>query len=132
MKTALAGALILVAGYSLSQTGDALTEQSGLSSITSAMRINRHELAIGDILGTNFFNVSLILLVDAVFAGGPVINEIGDFEVVSSLLGTSLTEVFLVGLLERRNPVILRMGYDSLCVILLFALGLVLLFSLAP
>lgn len=71
MKTALAGALILVAGYSLSQTGDALTEQSGLSSITSAMRINRHEMAIGDILGTNFFNVFLILLVDAVFAGAP-------------------------------------------------------------
>lgn len=61
-----------------------------------------------------------------------MINEIGDFEVVSSLLGTSLTGVFLVGLLERRNPVILRMGYDSPCVILLFALGLALLFSLAP
>lgn len=36
----------------------------------------------------------------------------------------------LIGLLERRNPVLLRMGCDSLAVLLLFAAGVGLLSTL--
>ena len=73
---------------------------------------------------------SLLLLADAVYTEGPVLNELGRFEVVSALLGAILTGVYLVGLLERRNPVVLRMGYDSLAVLLLFGGGVVLLVNL--
>src|SRR5690606_19991921 len=97
-RSAIAGAVIFAAGYALSQTGDALAEQTGigtgmvgfaligvstsmpeLSSIIAALRIRRYEMAFGQVLGTNFFNLSLILLADAVFAGGPVVNELGAF-----------------------------------------------------
>jgi cation:H+ antiporter len=146
IKTAIAGAVIFFAGYALSQTGDALAEQTGLgtgmvgfvligtstsmpelSSIFAAIRLHRYEMAFGQILGTNFINLSLILVVDLFFTGGPVVNELGRFEVVSSLLGAILIGVFLVGLLERRNRTVFRMGYDSLGVMVLFAGGLVLL-----
>lgn len=59
-----------------------------------------------------------------------MIGELGRFEIVSSLLGVLLTGAYLVGLLEHRNPVVLRMGYDSLAVLLLFAGGVALLFML--
>lgn len=142
------GAVIFVAGYALSQTGDALAEQTGLgtgmvgfaliglstsmpelSSITAALRLKRYEMAFGQVLGTNFVNLSLFLLSDAVFSGGPVINELSRFEMVSALLGAVLTGVFLVGLLERRNPTVMRMGWDSLAVILLFIGGLGVLYA---
>jgi cation:H+ antiporter len=142
------GAVILVAGYALSQTGDALAEQTGigtgmvgfaliglatsmpeLSSITAALRLKRYEMAFGQVLGTNFINLSLILLSDAVFTGGPVINELSRFETVSALLGAVLTGVFLIGLLERRNSTVMKMGWDSLAVMILFAGGLVLLYT---
>lgn len=147
LKTVTTGAAIFAAGYALSQTGNALAEQTGigtgmvgfaliglatsmpeLSTIVAALRIRQYEMAFGQVLGTNFVNLSLILLADAVFAGGPVINELGAFEVVSALLGATLTGVFLIGLLERRNPAVMRIGYDSLAVILLFGGGLVLLY----
>lgn len=147
-RRTVAGAVIFAAGYALSQTGDALAGQTGigsgmvgfamigvatsmpeLSTIITALRIRRYEMAFGQVLGTNFVNPSLILLADAVFAGGPVIDELGAFETISALLGATLTGVFLVGLLERRNPTVLRMGYDSLAVMLLFAGGLVLLYA---
>jgi cation:H+ antiporter len=147
VRTVLAGAVIFTAGYALSQTGDALAEQTGLgtgmvgfallglatsmpelSTIITALRIRQYEMAFGQVLGTNFVNLSLILLADAVFAGGPVINEVGAFETVSALLGATLTGVFLVGLLERRDATVMRMGYDSLTVMLLFGGGLVLLY----
>jgi cation:H+ antiporter len=150
VKTAVAAAVIFVAGYSLAQTGDALAVQTGLgagmvgflligiatslpelSTIFAAVRADRREMAIGEILGTNFVNISLILLADIVFTGGPVINELGRFEIISSLLGVMLIGVYLVGLLERRDPALLRMGYDSFAVIVIFAGGVVLLFNTA-
>lgn len=143
------GGLIFAAGYSLSQTGDALAQQTGMTSalvgfafiglatsmpelatILTALRLGRPELAFGQVLGTNFINLSLLPLADAMYSGGPVLNELGTFEVVSALLGASMIGVFLVGLLEHRNRTFLKMGYDSAVVILLFVLGLGLLLTL--
>jgi len=148
-STCALAAVILVAGYCISQTGDALAVQTGLgagivgfvligvstslpelSTLAAALRLAKYEMAIGEVLGTNFVNLSLILLADAVFTGGPVVDEIGRFETASALLGVVLTGIMLVGLLERRNARVLRMGYDSIGVILAFSGGLVLLYSL--
>ena len=106
------------------------TSMPEVSTIAAAMRMRRHGMALGEVLGTNFVNLSLILVADAVYAGGPVINALGRFEVVSALLGALLTGLYLVGLLEHRNPVVLRMGYDSLAVLLVFCGGVALLFGL--
>ena len=81
-------------------------------------------MAFGQVLGTNFVNLSMFVIADAVYSGGPVINELGRFETASALLGTILIGAFLVGLLERRNATVLRMGPDSLIVIVLFFAGL--------
>lgn len=143
VRSVIAATAIFGAGYVLSQTGDALAVQTGLgsgwvgfaligvatslpelSTIVTALRIRRYEMAFGQVFGTNFVNISLILAADLAFPGGPVLNELGRFEVVSALLGAMLAGVFLVGLLERRDARVLRAGYDSVVVIVLFACGL--------
>jgi cation:H+ antiporter len=145
--TVIAGAIIFGAGFTLSKMGDAIAAQTGLgtslvgflligmststpelSSIVAALRIGRYELAFGQVLGTNFVNLSLFLLADVIYPKGPIINELGRFETISALLGLALIGIFLVGLLERRDPKIMRMGYDSLAVIVTFAAGVVLLY----
>ena len=139
---ALHGALIFFAGYALSQTGDGLAEQLGLTSamvgfgligtatslpelvtIITALKLNRPEMAFGQVLGTNFVNLSLIPLGDAVYRGEPVLNTLGTFEVLLALLGAGLIGIFMVGLLEHRDKTILKMGRDSAVVMVLFALG---------
>ena len=142
-RTAVDGALIFAAGYALSQTGDAIARQSGmesafvgfafigiatsmpeLSTILTALRLHRPEMAFGQVLGTNFINLSLIPLGDALYTQGPAIDELGRFEVISALLGATLIGIFMVGLLEHRDKTIFKMGYDSAAVILMFAVGL--------
>lgn len=132
-KLAAVSAVIFSAGFSLSLTGDALAEQTGLgtsfvgfllvgistslpelSTITAAIRMNRHDMAVGDILGSNIFNLLLIFLTDVVYAGDPDLNHVGRFEIVACLLGIVMTAILLLGLLERRDRTIFRMGYDSL------------------
>jgi len=139
---ALLGGAILVGGALLSLTAEGIASQTGLStglvgfllvavatslpelsSVTEAVRAKRYELAIGDIFGTNLFNLSLLAVADLASPDGPVLASTGPFEVIGALTALLMTGAFVVGLLERRDRTLLRMGYDSVAVIAIFAAG---------
>lgn len=141
---------ILVAGAILSLAADGIARQSGLgnslvgfvllgfgtslpelSSVFAALKLRRYELAIGDIFGTNLFNIMLILLADATHRRGAVLGETGAFEVAGAVLAVLMTGIFVVGLLERRDRTVLRMGYDSALSFVAFGGGLFALSRLA-
>jgi cation:H+ antiporter len=148
----LAGAatVIFAAGLLLSLAGDALAVQSGLgtsfvgfllvgmstslpelSTIVAAIRLKRHEMAVGDILGSNVFNLLLIFLTDVVYSGDPVLNHVGRFEIVAALLGIVMTGILLLGMLERRDRTVFRMGYDCAAMLAVFIGGVGLLYGLS-
>ena len=148
-KTAAAGAAILAAGYLLSLTGEAIAEQTGLgqsfagfalvatstslpelSTVIASVRLRRYVMAVSDIFGTNLFNIGLIFLVDAVYRGGPILNEVGRFSVFAALLGTVVTTLFLIGLVERRDRTIAGMGIDSFAVLGAYFGGLAVLYTM--
>lgn len=147
--TAVLALVILVAGYLLSRTGDALAEQTGLgrsfvgfallafatslpelSVAIAAARTGLYTLAIADILGSSLVNVGLILVIDLVGAGEPILNQVGAFSIFGALLGIVLTALFVIGMAERGDKTILRMGYDSAAVLVCYSAGLIVLFSL--
>jgi cation:H+ antiporter len=149
LRTVAAAAAILVAGYLLSETGSAVAERSGLgpaffgatavaiatslpeiSTMVGAVRLKRYEMAIGDIFGTNLFNAALIFLIDLLSPGPPLLSRIGAFSAFGALLGLVLTAVFLAGAIERRNRTVLRMGWDSLAAIVIYAAGVAVLWTL--
>lgn len=101
-----------------------------LSSVTSAVRLGREMLAIGDVLGGNLFDLGLIFVVDAIYSGGPVLNEVGAFSAFAALLGIVLTTLYIIGMIERRDRVLFHMGYDSLAVLVCYGVGLVLLYNM--
>jgi cation:H+ antiporter len=146
-KIVLSAAVILVAGYALSTTGDALAEQTGLgqsffgavflalatslpeiSIVIAAVKIGRYEMAIADIFGANLFGLALLFVVDIAYAGAPVLSEVGRFSTFAALLGIAVTALFVAGLVERRHYRIMRMGLDSITVLLTYIAGLVLLY----
>ena len=135
--------LILIAGAVLAQSGEAIADRTGLGSglvgfvllaiatslpeltvIVAAMRRGRYGLAVGDIFGANLFNVAMIFIIDVVDPGPPVLGAAGAFEASAALLALILTGIFLLGLLERRDRTVLRMGYDSLAALLVYVAGL--------
>ncbi|MFW2830797.1 sodium:calcium antiporter [Sphingomonas sp. ID0503] len=150
LVTAGLGLLILLAGVALSQSADAIAAKTGissgmigfvlvafatslpeLSSIIAAVREKRYELAVGDIFGTNLFNLMLLLMADALASGEPVLGSAGTFEALGALLALLMTGCFTVGLLERKNRAIWRMGYDAVAAVLLFCGGMVVMAKFA-
>ncbi|MFZ5749232.1 MAG: sodium:calcium antiporter [Pseudomonadota bacterium] len=145
-----AAASILAAGSVLSLAGDGIAAATGLgdsfvgftlvgfatslpemSSVFAAMKLRRYELAIGDIFGTNLFNIQLILLADIVGRGPPVLAGAGRFEIIAAALAVAMTGLFVIGLLERRDRTILCMGRDSALVLIAFAGGVAMLARIA-
>lgn len=143
-------AIILVAGVTLANTGEAIAIATGLgsgvvglvliavatslpeaSAIVGAMRHKRYELAIGEIFGSNMFNLGILLAIDLVAVGDPVIEQAGGFEIAAAMLALLLTGVFVIGLIERRDRTVFRMGLDSIVAICVYFGGMAMLISLA-
>lgn len=146
-KTVIAALAILIAGFVVATVGDVIAQQSGLgssfmgvafvaiatslpeaSTVFASIRRGLYTMAISDILGTNILNVALLFGVDVIASGEPVLTRVGDFATLGALLGVTVTGIFLVGLAERNDRTIARMGPDSLAVLVVYFGGLVLLY----
>ena len=152
LKTGAVAAVILVSGFVLARSGDAIAQQSGLgqsfvgfvlvafatslpelSTAITAARRRLYTMAISDILGTNIINVALLFVVDLLDTSpDPVLDRVSDFAVFGALLAVVLTAIFMAGIAERRDKSILRMGYDSLFVLITYAGGVAILYTLRP
>ena len=98
----------------------AATSLPEISSITAAVKLLRYQMAIGDVFGTNIFNIMLIFLADLVYDGGPVLAAPGRFEIVGASIAVLMTGIYVVGLLERRDRAVLRMGYNTIAAVIAF------------
>lgn len=149
LRTGGAGVVILVGGYLLSRTGEALAEQTGLgtsfvgavlvaistslpevSTVIGAVRIGQYEMAFSDILGTNLFDLGMIFVIDVAYRGGPVLGEVGRFSIFAALLGIVVTAIYVAGLVERKDRAYLRMGVDSIAVLVVYVIGLFVFYQL--
>jgi cation:H+ antiporter len=141
--TAISAAAILASGTILTLSAEAIAESSGsstgiigltllaaatslpeFSTAIAAVKLGRAELAIGDILGGNMFNTVLILQCDALDGGGLVLGEVQRSSMAAALIAVLLTSFYLIGLVERRDKVVFRMGYDSIAVLVAYAAGM--------
>jgi cation:H+ antiporter len=145
----IAAFVILVAGAALAQVGDVLARQTDLgahfvgvallamatslpelSTTMSAVRLGAVTMAYSNIFGANILDTAILFLADAVYPGGPVLAEAGRFSAAATILAITLTAIALVGLLERPRRQILRLGLDSWALLVVYVVGMWLLFTI--
>lgn len=148
-RTALAGLAIFAAGYLLAQSGEAIAEETALgqnffgavfvaiatslpelSTVIAAVRLRRYVMAVSDIFGTNLITVALVFLVDLAYGGEPVLNTVGPFSVLAAMIGIVVTGIYMAGLIERRDPMVAGIGFDSIAVGSVYLGGIWMLFNL--
>ncbi len=137
-----ASAATLAAGVMLEVTGNTLADRANINGVIfgatvlafatalpeissgiTAVRLGDHQLAVADIFGGNSFQVSLFLLADLI-AGEPVLPYSGDLNAWLAGLGIVLTAIYCTGVIVRREGCVLRLGLDSVLVVVVFALGI--------
>jgi cation:H+ antiporter len=104
----------------------AATALPEISSGIAAVRLGDMQLAVGDILGGNSFQICLFLLAD-LLAGTPVIGAAHTSDIWLGGLGLMMTGIAAAAIIARPKRTYLRLGIDSVTLIVVYALAIGLL-----
>jgi cation:H+ antiporter len=142
-----AAVIIIFAGTSLADTGEALALATGLGetligsfliAITTSLpelvttftaaRMGILDMAIGNIFGANMFNLVIIFFADVFYTGGPIMHAISPTHLVTALMAIILTALAVAGLIYRSQRRFVRLGFDSIAIMGGYILAMLLLF----
>lgn len=99
----------------------------------SAARIGAYDLAIGNLFGSNLFNVFALGLVDFFFTDGRFLAEVSPAMTIAGMLALVMTTLALLGNLARHltrgGTRRLLTEIDALLIAILYVLGMLLLYD---
>jgi len=139
---------LLVAAPFLAGSANAIAEQSGISATfigtalvgiatslpelvtaIAAVRLGAFDLAVGNLFGSNAFNMAAFFFVDVAYRGGSIFTAISDTHAMTALWSILLMSIGLMGIIYRVEKRYLLIEPDSFLIILGYCLGLWLLFQ---
>jgi len=128
-RFALAALVVLGAGSWLPELGDELSRALGLSrsfvgtvfmalvttlpemAVTvSALRLGALDMAIGNLLGSNLFNVLVLAVDDLAYTRGPLLADVAPAHAGSAATALVMTGLVIVGLVMRPQGLVLRVA----------------------
>lgn len=95
----------------------------------AAVRLGAFDLAVGNLFGSNAFNMAAFFFVDLAFLGGPVFQAVSDAHAMTALWSILLMNIALMGIIYRVEKRYLLIEPDSFLIILGYGLGLWFLFQ---
>ena len=147
LKFVLCLAIILFAGTRLARYGDAIAEKTGLgriwiglvliaaitsmpelvTAVSSAALVGSSDLALGTLLGTCAFNLSIIALLDLLHQHTPVLSQVSSRHITSASLGILLAAIVLGGIFIGDKLPALTLGWvgiPSIIILVIYLVGI--------
>mgnify|MGYP001140512034 CR=1 FL=1 len=136
-----AGALVIGAAILLAKAAEAIAEATGLGqtfvgstlvafttsapeivTTIAAVRLGAVDLAVGNVLGSNIFNMTILLVSDIFYRRGYILSAGSETHALTALVGLILSGLVVLGL---ASPVTRRLGRVSAEAVLLVGVYLV-------
>ena len=146
---AIGAVAIVGAGLWLAVTADVIAQSTGwdrsfigsfmLAVVTSLpelavgiplVRMGAFDMAIGNLLGSNIFNMAIIPVADIFFTKGALLANVSGNHILTAVLGIVMTNIVIIDLIYRAKKVPWRIGWGSISIIALYFLGSITLFKL--
>ncbi|MEA3356283.1 MAG: sodium:calcium antiporter [Candidatus Bipolaricaulota bacterium] len=143
--------VIITAGVFLVQASKAISIESGLSGsfmgailvaiVTSlpelatalgAIRIKAYDMILGNIFGSNMFNILTIFFADVAFRQGSILScpGVGMMDqLVVAILGIGLTVIAIIAIAYRSRRCVLGVGIDAALILVFYLIGTYLIIS---
>lgn len=118
-KTSMGGLLvgtILLAGA---------TSLPEVTTSISAVVIGSPDIAVGNVLGSNLFNLFILAMFDLYFRSKRLYEKVDRTHLYSAILGIVLTGLALTGLLYNQTPTLLGVGIETIAILIIYIAGLV-------
>ncbi|SHM78359.1 sodium:calcium antiporter [Halanaerobium congolense] len=141
--------VIVFSGYRLTLTADQISavtgiDQSFIGSILvaaatslpelvatiSAIRIGAYNMAVGNVFGSNIFNMTVIFFADVFYRQGVLLQDVRIVHILTATVGIVMATIILIGLFYRSRRSFMWMGWDAIAAAVVYFLGVYLLFQL--
>jgi cation:H+ antiporter len=106
----------------------AVTSLPELVSALAAIRLGAFDMAVGNLFGSNVFNMFALALVDVFYTQGRFLGVIDPAFALAGLLGLLLTSLGLIGNLARLERRFVFVELDALLLIIVYLAGLYFLY----
>lgn len=141
----LCSAVIVFCGINLSRYGDVIAEKSGLgrawiglvlmasvtslpeliNGISSVAFVDAPNIALGDIMGSCVFNLSIIALMDILHGPKPIFSKAEHGHIISAGFGVILIGLASISILANASiPAIWHIGIYTPAIILIYLIGI--------
>lgn len=95
----------------------------------AALRLDALDMAIGNLLGSNLFNVLILAIDDLFFLRGPLLSHVSEIHAVTALSALIMTGAVIVGLIYRpRTRLMKTVGWVSLSLLAVYILNVYILY----
>lgn len=149
LKFSVNAVFVIVAAVFLPKVGEGIAESTGLGQTfvgsifiaivttipevvvsIAAVRIGAIDLAMGNLFGSNIFNILILAIDDFFFIKGPILSLVNQNHIISALFAIAMTSTAIIGLTYRAEKRTLFLALDSIVIILLYMANLLSLYML--
>ncbi|GAB4537893.1 MAG: cation transporter [Thermodesulfovibrionia bacterium] len=96
----------------------------------AAVKIGAIDLAIGNLFGSNIFNIFILALDDIFFTKGHLFSFANPNHIISALSSIAMTTIAIIGLTYRTEKKPLLLAWDSIGILLIYVINLMLLYMI--
>jgi cation:H+ antiporter len=141
--------IVIIAAIFLPKIGEGIAEVTGLGQTfvgnifiaistslpevvvsVAAVRMDAVDLAIGNLFGSNIFNIFILAIDDLFFIKGPILSFVQMSHTISALSAITMTAIAVIGLTYRTEKKRLLLAWDSIGIVLVYIINLMLLYAM--
>jgi cation:H+ antiporter len=141
--------LVVFAAIFLPKIGEGIAESTGLGQTfvgnvfiaistslpevvvcIAAVRMDAVDLAIGNLFGSNIFNILILAVDDILFFEGPLLSFVSPNHIISAIFAIAMTTTAIIGLAYRAEKKAFFLAWDSVVIVLLYVTYLMLHYTI--
>lgn len=106
-----------------------VTSLPELVTAIAAVRIGAYDLAVGNLFGSNAFNMFTLFFSDIAYTSGPILEDVSSAEVVAALAALVMMSLATMGIVYRAERRYFMIEPDAALILLCYVLGLALVYD---
>jgi cation:H+ antiporter len=96
----------------------------------SALKIGAVDMAIGNLFGSNLFNMNILAIDDLLYTKGPILYDVSVNHLIPALAAIAMTAIAIVGLTFRsEKKAFMSVSWDAVAIILVYLINVYMLFT---
>jgi cation:H+ antiporter len=149
LRYAVHAAIVVVAATFLPRIGEEIAVQTGLTRTfvgtlfiaistslpelvvaITALRMDAADMAVGNIFGSNMFNMAILAIDDIAYVKEPLLLNASPDHIVSIVAAIAMTAIATAGITYRIRAKRIMLSWDSLAILITYGITLYVLYSL--